>query len=112
MNRLGFVLLMWLGCISCIRENVGESIQYVQPGDRLPDFTVELSDGTILSRHSLVGKVSVLVFSIRNVRIVSGSFRLFRNCMSITGRMPVWKSSVSVGKRRLMRWPCIGGSTS
>lgn len=62
MNRLGFVLLMWLGCISCIRENVGESIQYVQPGDRLPDFTVELSDGTILSRHSLVGKVSVLVF--------------------------------------------------
>lgn len=62
MSRLGFVLLMWLGCISCIRENVGESIRYVQPGDRLPDFTVELSDGTILSRHSLAGRVSVLVF--------------------------------------------------
>lgn len=56
------VLVFLIGCVSCIREEVGEHIQYIQPGDALPEFMVEMNDGTILDRDSLRGKVSVLVF--------------------------------------------------
>lgn len=58
---LGIILLL-IGCISCIQDNAGESVQYVQPGDELPEFSVRMNDGTVLDRHSLLGKVSVLVF--------------------------------------------------
>lgn len=56
------VLVFLISCVSCIREEVGERIQYIQPGDELPDFTVTMNDGTVLDRNSLEGKVSVLVF--------------------------------------------------
>ena len=56
------VLVFLIGCVSCIREEVGGHIQYIQPGDALPEFMVEMNDGTILDRDSLRGKVSVLVF--------------------------------------------------
>ena len=56
------VLVFLISCVSCIREEVGERIQYIQPGDELPDFTVTMDDGTVLDRNSLEGKVSVLVF--------------------------------------------------
>ena len=56
------VLVFLIGCVSCIREEVGEHIQYIQPGDALPEFMVEMNDGTILDWDSLRGKVSVLVF--------------------------------------------------
>ena len=29
------VLVFLIGCVSCIREEVGEHIQYIQPGDCL-----------------------------------------------------------------------------
>lgn len=61
-KRLLGIILLLVGCISCIQDNVGESVQYVQPGDELPEFSVQMNDGTILDRHSLMGKVSVLVF--------------------------------------------------
>lgn len=56
------VFVFLISCVSCIREEVGESVQYIQPGDELPDFTVTMDDGTMLDRNSLEGKVSVLVF--------------------------------------------------
>ena len=49
------VLVFLIGCVSCIREEVGEHIQYIQPGDALPEFMVEMNDGTILDRDSLRG---------------------------------------------------------
>lgn len=62
MKRLLGIILLLICCFSCIQEDVGEGVRYVQPGDELPDFSVEMNDGTVLDRSSLMGKVSVLVF--------------------------------------------------
>lgn len=59
-SLLGIILLGC--CFACIRDNVGEDVRYVLPGDKLPDFSVQMNDGTVLDRNSLSGKVSVLVF--------------------------------------------------
>lgn len=49
-------------CVSCIRDEVPAGTDIVGPGDGLPDFSVVLNDGSVLSRESLKGKVAVLVF--------------------------------------------------
>lgn len=49
-------------CVSCIREEVPAGTDIVKPGDCLPDFSVILNDGSVVSRESLKGKVAVLVF--------------------------------------------------
>lgn len=102
------VLVFLIGCVSCIREEVGEHIQYIQPGDALPEFMVEMNDGTILDRDSLRGKVSVLVFSILPVRIVSVNFRWFSNCMRFMLEILVSELPVSVGKNQKKKYWHIG----
>ncbi|WP_303914748.1 TlpA disulfide reductase family protein [Bacteroides mediterraneensis] len=49
-------------CFSCIRDEVPAGEDIVKQGDRLPDFSVVLNDGSVVSRESLEGKVAVLVF--------------------------------------------------
>ena len=74
------VLVFLIGCVSCIREEVGEHIPAESAHIGIVDkiftrvgasdnisvgestFMVEMNDGTILDRDSLRGKVSVLVF--------------------------------------------------
>ena len=47
-------------CLSgCIKENVGADLKV---GDRLPDFTVTMNDGTVVSDDSLMGNVSCVMF--------------------------------------------------
>lgn len=50
-----FVLLA-----SCIRE--GRPGGDIAPGDRLPDFVVEMNDGSLVSTASLEGSVSLIMF--------------------------------------------------
>ena len=47
---------------ACIRDNVAYGEAGIAPGDTLPEFHVELNDGSELSTSDLRGKVSVLVF--------------------------------------------------
>lgn len=46
---------------SCIREDVPDGAD-LGPGDRLPDFSVTMDDGSCLATPDLAGTVSVLVF--------------------------------------------------
>ncbi len=46
--------------VSCIRE--GRPGSEIAPGDRLPDFVVEMNDGSLVSTASLEGSVSLIVF--------------------------------------------------
>lgn len=45
---------------SCIRE--GRPGGEIAPGDRLPDFVVEMNDGSLVSTASLEGSVSLVMF--------------------------------------------------
>ena len=58
-----FSLLMMIVCTTsgCVSDNdpQGPSLQV---GDSLPQFTVEMNTGTIISTSSLLGKTSVIVF--------------------------------------------------
>lgn len=45
---------------SCIRE--GRPGGDIAPGDRLPDFVVEMNDGSLVSTASLEGSVSLIMF--------------------------------------------------
>ena len=47
---------------ACIRDNVAYGEAGIAPGDTLPEFHIELDDGSKLSTSDLRGKVSVLVF--------------------------------------------------
>ena len=49
------------GCITG-GENTGDQYTKVHVGDPLPDFTVNLVDGTRVSRAELIGKVSLVMF--------------------------------------------------
>ncbi len=46
---------------SCIRDRIPQGAD-LQPGDRLPDFSVIMSDGTSFSSADLDGKVSLIMF--------------------------------------------------
>lgn len=46
---------------SCIRENTPEGAD-LQPGDRIPEFSVTMSDGSVAGTETLGGKVSLIVF--------------------------------------------------
>ena len=102
------VLVFLIGCVSCIREEVGEHIQYIQPGDALPEFMVEMNDGTILDRDSLRERFRYWCFSILPVRIVSVNFRLFSNCMRFMLEILVSELPVSVGKNQKKKYWHIG----
>lgn len=57
---IGFALVMLFA--GCVTEDVPDSGATVVVGDKLPDFTVTLSDGTPVSRDELSGQPSVIVF--------------------------------------------------
>lgn len=63
--RVKFLLFMIsiIGCVaqSCVTEGEPDG-PVVNVGDRLPNFSVSLSDGTIVSNSSLSGKTGVIVF--------------------------------------------------
>lgn len=61
-NRIFLGVFLGCLCLSCIRDEVPAGADIVGPGDRLPDFSVVLNDGSVVSRESLRGKVAVLVF--------------------------------------------------
>lgn len=61
----GFIYLL-MGLVSlcfsgCMREDDGEGAD-LQVGDVLPEFSVVMSDGGVVSNSSLKGKVSVIIF--------------------------------------------------
>ena len=57
-----FLIGICLILSACIRDDVEYGEVGILPGDYLPEFQVELNDGSILSTSDLLGKVSVLVF--------------------------------------------------
>ena len=63
--KLGYV---WAFClflsVSCISEKGDEISQteVVELGDKLPEFTVTLNDGSRLSTHELTGKLVLVLF--------------------------------------------------
>lgn len=61
-NLIFLGVLLGCLCFSCIRDEVPAGEDIVKQGDRLPDFSVVLNDGSVVSRESLEGKVAVLVF--------------------------------------------------
>ena len=64
MLRIYHFLLIGICLLSgaCIRDEVAYGEVGIVPGDYLPEFRVELNDGSELSTSDLRGKVSVLVF--------------------------------------------------
>lgn len=61
--RLLFFILCGLLCLpSCIRDDSPSGEEGIRRGDKLPDFSVLLSDDTRISTSDLEGVVSVLVF--------------------------------------------------
>ena len=50
-----------LAVSACIRDKIPEGAE-LGPGDRLPEFSVILDDGSVVSTGDLSGKVSVIVF--------------------------------------------------
>ncbi len=62
MFRIGLVLMLVLGCISCLQDDAPKAEERVRVGDKLPRFDVVMNDGSRLSTSRLEGKVSVLVF--------------------------------------------------
>lgn len=61
-NLIFLGILLGCLCCTCIREDVTAGEDIVEQGDWLPDFSVVLNDGSVVSRESLEGKVAVLVF--------------------------------------------------
>ena len=53
------VLLAALYLQGCIKENVGADLKV---GDHLPDFSIKMNNGVVVSDGSLKGKVSCVVF--------------------------------------------------
>lgn len=59
---IGWILTFVLhGCI-VERETIPLTEEYIQVGDRLPYFSLQMSDGTQLSTSDLEGKVSIIMF--------------------------------------------------
>ena len=102
------VLVFLIGCVSCIREEVGEHIQYIQPGDALPEFMVEMNDGTILDRDSLRGKVSVLVFFHTSCSDCQRELPVLQQLYEVYAGILVSELPVSVGKNQKKKYWHIG----
>ena len=55
------VALLLFGLTSCVIEEP-EEFWSLQTGDRLPEFSIEMSKGEIITTQSLAGKKSVIIF--------------------------------------------------
>lgn len=61
--KLFFILFLATGLVSCIGEE-GEEEQKganIKTGDKLPEFTIDMNDGSELTSANLQGKVSVIM---------------------------------------------------
>ena len=59
--RLVLYILIVFATVACVNDKE-EPVWSLQPGDRLPDFEVVMSDGRRITTESLKGKHSVIVF--------------------------------------------------
>ena len=65
MNRLFYIFIVAVLAFvqsSCIHDDVPEKADVVRVGDRLPDFSVTMNDGTVVTGAALREKLSVVVF--------------------------------------------------
>ena len=61
MRYIYFLIMVMCSLTGCISDNEPEGPS-LKVGDSLPDFTVFMNDGTIVSTESLRGKIPVIVF--------------------------------------------------
>ncbi|MCH5232111.1 MAG: TlpA family protein disulfide reductase [Muribaculaceae bacterium] len=61
--KIIYLVILLMGCClqSCVSDEIDDGTILI-PGDELPDFSVTLNDGSVVSYKSLEGKVGVLVF--------------------------------------------------
>lgn len=94
---------------SCITDDDDDRGDFaLVAGDALPQFSVEMSDGGVLNTQSFSGKVGVIVFFIRIVRIVRKNFRLFRKFMIRIKRIRMYYCLVSAVRNRALKYKPIG----
>ena len=60
MKRLCAILTALLAVSACIRDRLPDG-SGLEPGDRLPDFSIVMNDGSVLRTEDLAGKISVIV---------------------------------------------------
>lgn len=61
MSRIWAALFAVVALWSCVNDDVDDARTIVGVGDRLPDFSVEMSDGSTVTAASLRGGCSVVV---------------------------------------------------
>lgn len=94
---------------SCITDDDDDRGDFaLVAGDALPQFSVEMSDGGMLNTQSFSGKVGVIVFFIRIVRIVRKNFRLFRKFMIRIKRIRMYYCLVSAVRNQALKYKPIG----
>lgn len=103
---LCIVLAVFFSCITDDDDDRGDFA--LVAGDALPQFSVEMSDGGVLNTQSFSGKVGVIVFFIRIVRIVRKNFRLFRKFMIHIKRIRMYYCLVSAVRNRALKYKPIG----
>lgn len=103
---LCIVLAVFSSCITDDDDDRGDFA--LVAGDALPQFSVEMSDGGVLNTQSFSGKVGVIVFFIRIVRIVRKNFRLFRKFMIRIKRIRMYYCLVSAVRNRALKYKPIG----
>jgi peroxiredoxin len=59
MKRILGILALMMCLTGCIKEDVGADLKV---GDALPDFSVRMNNGEVVSDESLIGNVSCIVF--------------------------------------------------
>lgn len=55
-------VLMAVLCMGCVNDDPEPGAVDLGPGDSIPDFSVVMSDGTVVTDDMLIGKVSVIFF--------------------------------------------------
>ncbi len=60
MKRICLLVMVMLGVTGCIMDDINGTELMV--GDRLPDFEVVMSDGSVVTDEGLKGSVSVVMF--------------------------------------------------
>lgn len=61
-GRITYGILLLFFCISCIEENMSEAEDVILVGSKLPNFSVELSDGTVVTGQELRDTTSLIMF--------------------------------------------------
>lgn len=60
--RITYELLLLFFCISCIDENMSETEDVILVGSKLPNFKVEMNDGTVVTGQDLRDTTSLIMF--------------------------------------------------